>query len=191
MGPTPPLNVRSDASGLRSHCRVSAIYGKGERRMVACCICCKVLANEKIGNIWHVFFLIGWSLAQSKMEKWPWLDRLAALLSNAYPVQRNVLSCVGYLVIAYKNKEPTISPWWRHQMKTSSALLAICAGMSPPVNSPHKGQWSGALMFPSICAWINGCVNNREAGDLRRHRAHYDVTIMFGLRYAFRLRFRL
>ena len=26
--------------------------------------------------------------------------------------------------------------------------------------------------------WINGWVNNREAGDLRRHRAHYDVTAM-------------
>ena len=47
-----------------------------------------------------------------------------------------------------------------------------------PVNSPHKGQWRGALMFSLICAWINGWVNNREAGDLRRHRAHYDVTVM-------------
>ena len=47
-----------------------------------------------------------------------------------------------------------------------------------PVNSPHKGQWRGALMFSLICAWINGWVNNREAGDLRRHRAHYDVIVM-------------
>ena len=46
-----------------------------------------------------------------------------------------------------------------------------------PVNSPHKGQWRGALMFSLICTWINGWVNNREAGDLR-HRAHYDITIM-------------
>ena len=46
------------------------------------------------------------------------------------------------------------------------------------VNSPHKGQWRGALMLSFICAWINGWVNNREAGDLRRHRAHYDVTVM-------------
>ena len=28
-----------------------------------------------------------------------------------------------------------------------------------PVNSPHKGQWRGALMFCLICAWINGWVN--------------------------------
>ena len=46
-----------------------------------------------------------------------------------------------------------------------------------PVNSPHTGQWRGALMFSLICGWINGWVNNREAGDLRRHRAHYDVTV--------------
>ena len=47
-----------------------------------------------------------------------------------------------------------------------------------PVNSPHKGQWRWALVFSLICAWINGWVNNRETGDLRRHRAHYDVTVM-------------
>ena len=46
------------------------------------------------------------------------------------------------------------------------------------VNSPHKGQWRVALMFSLICAWINGCINNRKAGDLRRNRAHYDVTLM-------------
>ena len=47
-----------------------------------------------------------------------------------------------------------------------------------PVNSPQKGQWRGALMFSLICVWINGWVNSREAGDLRRYRAHYDVTVM-------------
>ena len=46
-----------------------------------------------------------------------------------------------------------------------------------PVNCPHKGQWRGALMFSLICAWINGWVNNHEAGDLRYHRAHYDIVI--------------
>ena len=64
-------------------------------------------------------------------------------------------------------------------METFSALLAICSGNSPvPVNSPHKGQWRGALMFSLICVWINGWINNREAGDLRRYRAHYDVIVM-------------
>ena len=40
-----------------------------------------------------------------------------------------------------------------------------------PVNSPHKGQWRGALM-------LNGWANSREAGDLRRCRDHYDVIVM-------------
>ena len=47
-----------------------------------------------------------------------------------------------------------------------------------PVNSPNKGQWRGTFMFSLICAWIDGSLNNREAGDLKRHRAHYDVTVM-------------
>ena len=47
-----------------------------------------------------------------------------------------------------------------------------------PVNSPHKGQWRGALMSSLICASMNDWVNNREAGDLRRHRTHFDVTEM-------------
>ena len=55
----------------------------------------------------------------------------------------------------------------------------LCGGIHrSPVNSSHKGQWRGALMFSLICAWINGWVNNLEAGDLRRHRAHYDVIVM-------------
>ena len=47
-----------------------------------------------------------------------------------------------------------------------------------PVNSPHKGQWRGALMFSLICTWTNSWGNNGNAGELRRHRAHYDVTVM-------------
>ena len=52
-----------------------------------------------------------------------------------------------------------------------------------PVNSPHKGQWRGVLMFSKICAWIIGWVNNCEAGDLRCHCAHYDVTVMCWLNH--------
>ena len=47
------------------------------------------------------------------------------------------------------------------------------------VNSPHKGQWRGVLMISLICTWI--WVNNVEASDLLRHRAHYDVTVMIPL----------
>ena len=36
-------------------------------------------------------------------------------------------------------------------------------------------------MFSLICVWINGWVNNCEAGDLRRRRVHYDVIVMSSL----------
>ena len=65
---------------------------------------------------------------------------------------------------------------WRYQKETFSTLLAICAGNSPVPG--HKGQWRGALMFSLFCVWINGWVNNGEAGDLRRYLAHYDVTVV-------------
>ena len=65
--------------------------------------------------------------------------------------------------------------WWRHQMRLRPFVRGIHRS---PVNSPHKGQWRGALMFSLICVWINGWINNRDAGDLRRHLAHYDVTVM-------------
>ena len=55
-----------------------------------------------------------------------------------------------------------------------------------PVVSLHKGQWRGALMFSLICAWTNSWVNNRDTGNLRRHRAHYDVTVMGALQQATR-----
>ena len=72
--------------------------------------------------------------------------------------------------------ESIIDSWWRHQMETFSALLAICAGNSPvPVQRPVTRSVDIFFDLPRI----NGWVNNREAGDLRRHRAHYDVTVMF------------
>ena len=52
--------------------------------------------------------------------------------------------------------------WWRHQMETFSVLLALCVGIHrSPVNSPHKGQWRGALMFSLIC---NRCLNKQPCG---------------------------
>ena len=70
-----------------------------------------------------------------------------------------------------------LNPWWRHQMETFSRNWPFVRGIHRShVNSPHKGQQRGTLMFSLICVWINDWVNNREAGDLRRCRAQYDVT---------------
>ena len=64
---------------------------------------------------------------------------------------------------------------WKHFPRYWSFVRGIHWS---PVNSPQKGQWRGALMFSLIWAWTNGWVNNRNAGDLRHHRAHYDVIVM-------------
>ena len=83
----------------------------------------------------------------------------------------------GFFVVKYMLS--TLKPWWCHQMETFPRYWPFVRGIHrPPVNSPHKGQRHGALMFPLIRTWINGSVNNGEAGDLRRHRVHYDVTVM-------------
>ena len=65
--------------------------------------------------------------------------------------------------------------WWRNQMETFSTLMTLCE-RNPPitVDSPKRPV---TQMFSLICAWKNGWANNRDSGDLRRHRAH-DVTIM-------------
>ena len=67
-------------------------------------------------------------------------------------------------------------------MVTSSALPAICAGNSPvtgvfPTQRPVTRSFD---TFFDLCL-NKRLINNREAGDLRRHRAHYDVIVMLCL----------
>ena len=64
---------------------------------------------------------------------------------------------------------------WKHFPRYWPFVLGIHWST---VNSTHKGQWRGTLMFSLIYVWTNGWVNNREAGDLRRHHAHCGVTVM-------------
>ena len=69
--------------------------------------------------------------------------------------------------------------WRRHQMETFSALLARCDG-NPPLNGGFPSQRPVTRSFDVflICARTNDWANSRDAGDLRRHRVHYDVTVM-------------
>ena len=69
---------------------------------------------------------------------------------------------------------------WKHFPRNWPFVRGVHRSL---VNSPHKGQWRGALMFSLICVWINDWVNNREAGDLRRYRAYSDVIVMIWVRH--------
>ena len=80
----------------------------------------------------------------------------------------------GYYLCMSKNHDDVIK--WKQFPRYWPFVRRIHRS---PVNSSHKGQWSGALMFSLICVWINDWVNNGEAGDLRRYSIHYDVTVMF------------
>ena len=127
---------------------------------------------------WGIRLLILVVLNSSMNRKNIYLNILSFVNTGMAKVIENCLP--GRQVLVYSSQS-----WWRHQSETFSALLALCAGNSPvPVNSPLKGQWRGALIFSYICARINDWVNNREAGDLRRHRGHYDVIVMWNTRTA-------
>ena len=76
---------------------------------------------------------------------------------------------------------PLSYSWWRHQ---NGNIFRVTGHLGPrrlPFNSPHKGHWRGCFVFSlisNIRAWTNGWVNNRDAGNLRPHRVHYEVNVM-------------
>ena len=146
-----------------------------------------------MSNYYHIRHIntqsfIAWYQQKLIIASWPSLcicswegitryKSLVSVILNMYN-QRDE-SFVVICVAVVRSFISSLNAWWRHQMEAFSALLAICAGIHrSPVNTPHKGQWRGALMFPLIRVWINGWVNNREVGDLKRQLPHYDVIIM-------------
>ena len=74
----------------------------------------------------------------------------------------------------------TSSNW--NIFRVTGPLCGEFIGNRLSVNSPHKDLWRGTLIFSLICTRTNGSVNNRDAGDLKCHRAHYDATVMEILR---------
>ena len=90
------------------------------------------------------------------------------------------------------------------ELLTTLYMMTSLNGNIFRVTGPLSGEFTGHQCIPHTKAsdaelwcylwsapWINGWINNREAGDLRRHRAHYDVTVMVGgaFRGVFRTRF--
>ena len=64
---------------------------------------------------------------------------------------------------------------WKHFLRNCSFVRRIHQSL---VDSPHKGQRPPALTFSLICASTNVWAHNQDADVLRRHRGHYDVTVM-------------
>ena len=107
--------------------------------------------------------------------------RIRPVATNRYTIWYIYVFWVTMRICEFKRLcfAAIIASWWRHQMETFPALLAIYAGNSPvpgefPVQRPVTRSFDVSL----ICVWINTWVNNREAGDLRCHHTHYDVIVM-------------
>ena len=125
------------------------------------------------------------SVMYSTYESWiihtSKLRVLKTITSPLLPVT-NVCWCV-WCTVAGNCYTSWSSAWWRHQKETFSALLTLCAGNSSvtgefPSQRPVTRSFDFDVFFD--LGWTNGWVNNRNAGDLRRLRAHYDVTVMLG-----------
>ena len=100
---------------------------------------------------------------------WPWL----AYCLCTHSCNESV-SWLYFLVIVFI----FLFTWCCHQMQTFSKLLALCAGHSPVSDEfPSQRPVRQSLVFFLFCAWTNSWVNNRDAGDLRRHRGYYDVFL--------------
>ena len=96
------------------------------------------------------------------------LTRIKSDLGNAYHLS---------LIVGFDHGLPC------RVMMTSSSASIFC------VTGPVSGEFTGHRGIPVtkacdaelgcfLCAWWNGWLNTRDAGDLRRHRAHYDVTVI-------------
>ena len=97
---------------------------------------------------------------------------IRCLIKASGPLFTKILS-YGYRDYHYKPEPHDDIIKWKHFPRCWPFVMGRW-----PVNSPHKGQWLGALMFSLICTWTNGWANNLDADDLRCHHAHHDVTVM-------------
>ena len=149
-------------------------------------ICCTAplmstcIYRELLDCVLYGFFVLSWLILRS-----PCICADIAVL--VLPVDDTAISCGGiWAALHYVVKH--LTTWGVYYKMVCVRTIEILFSCYWPfvrgihrssVNSPHKGQWHGALMFSLICAWMNGWANTRDAVDLRRHHAHYDITVMY------------
>ena len=100
--------------------------------------------------------------------KKPWTHQISTLFKTTWVYRTWIFIGMICRMCDCKNKDHMVSPHddviqWKHFPRYLPFVRGIHRSQE---NSPHQGQWRGALMFSLICAWINGWVNDHEAGDL-------------------------
>ena len=132
-----------------------------------------------------------WVLTRTYLSFWMILFELWYISWNHYQSQKPTCQferhVVAVLGLAYVENQPHLEVWTSSicfhddiiKRKHFPCYWSFMRGIPQwPVNSPHKGQWHGTLMFYLICAWTNAWVNKQDPGDLRCHCAYYDITVM-------------
>ena len=110
-------------------------------------------------------------------NQWYFATWLTTMNYCLYSISQVHLPFIWYMSL---NTRAWQNSWWRQQMETFFALLAICAG-NLPVTGEFPAQTPVTRSF-DVFFYLRvnkGWVKNREAGDLRRHCAHYGVIVMF------------
>ena len=129
---------------------------------------------------WVRFILLSHELAQwglNKLVCWAISIQISLIFVTKDPTDKQPsLGQYWSILLAHIC---VIRPRWRHQMETFPRYWPFLWGIHRwPVDSPHKGQWRGALMLSLICS-LNKRLSKQSWGwCLRRHRAHYDVIVM-------------
>ena len=107
------------------------------------------------------------------------------LRSIALQNYKNLNQCILHLWSQFG--DPSLNGWWvmvRSSSKWANLGFDLKFDLEGHGRSLHKTAGTLTKLFciigidMVILASTNGCVNNRNAGDLRRHHAHYDVTVM-------------
>ena len=160
---------------------------------------------NRVHNSWDVLGICSWSTGTGngswRLQAITWTNAdLSSVEFVAFLLQNGVLWDIGLMhsgifatgLFAYclgLCRKLWISlpncrcAWWRHQMETLSALLTRCARNSPVTGeSPLQRTLTRSFDVFFDLRLNKRLFNNRDAGDLRRHRAHYDVTIMAWIR---------
>ena len=121
---------------------------------------------------WHFHLCTLRSISGKPHQNWLWLR-------GTQNYRNTVINKIQVLVGDGARNDKTLHHddviKWKHFSRYWPFVRGIHRS---PVNSPHKGQWRGALMFYLFSLWINIWVNNREIGDLRCHCTQYDVIVM-------------
>ena len=150
---------------------IMGLHSKHRRMLI-------IILTSSNGNIFgvtglDVFFDLHQNKRLSKQYRHRWFETPSRSLSShcndSSPMRRTLYDClwVTYMLRLSSVMHDDVIKW-EHFPRHWPFVRGI----------HHKGQWCGALKFSLICVWMDDWVNNREAGDLRRHRAHYDFIVM-------------